>query len=73
MQTHTILTHNIPDGIGAFEQPLLLQHIDLVPQDEDDALLDNWLASLAPREFDLILNDLALDPLRKRVTLDSTA
>lgn len=73
MQTHTFGTHEIPDGIGEFEHPLLLQHVDLVPQDEDDALLDNWLASLAPREFDLILNDLALDPLRKRLTLDPTA
>ena len=77
MQTNATLDqatdYAIPAGIGSFAQPMLLQAVDLVPQDEDDALLDSWLASLAPREFELILNDLAIDPMSGRYALEPTA
>jgi hypothetical protein len=43
----------------AYESPILLRAADSVPYDEDDAVMDGWLASLDPREFELILSRLA--------------
>jgi hypothetical protein len=42
-----------------FESPVLLHAADLAPYDEDDAVMDGFLASLDPREFELILSRLA--------------
>ena len=42
-----------------FEIPVLLRAADLAPYDEDDAVMDSFLASLDPREFELILSRLA--------------
>ena len=42
-----------------FESPVVLRAADLAPYDEDDAVMDSWLASLEPREFELILSRLA--------------
>ncbi len=42
-----------------FESPILLRAVDLAPYDEDDAVMDSWLASMDPREFELILSRLA--------------
>lgn len=58
---------------GTFEHPLLLQPVDMVPPDDDDEIMDSWLASLGPREFELILSDLATDDLNGRIALDPTA
>jgi hypothetical protein len=33
--------------------------IEAPPQADDDALFDSWLASMSPREFELILDGLA--------------
>jgi hypothetical protein len=33
--------------------------IERPQQDDDDSLFDSWLASLSPREFELILDGLA--------------
>lgn len=58
---------------GSFEHPMLLQPTDLVQADEDDEVMDSWLASLGPREFELILSDLASDTLGVRFALEPTA
>ena len=58
---------------GTFESPLLLQPVDMVPPDDDDEILDSWLASLGTREFELILSDLASNDLGGRLALDPTA
>lgn len=58
---------------GSFEHPMLLQPVDLVQPDEDDEVMDSWLASLGPREFELILSDLASDNLGGRFALEPTA
>jgi hypothetical protein len=58
---------------GSFEHPMLLQPVDMVPQDEDDEVMDSWLASLGQREFELILSDLASDGLEGRFALEPTA
>lgn len=42
----------------AFEGPILLQAADVAHYD-DDAVLDAWLASMEPREFELMLTRLA--------------
>ena len=42
-----------------FESPVLLRAADFAAYDEDDAVMDSWLASLDPREFELILTRLA--------------
>jgi hypothetical protein len=42
-----------------FESPILLRAVDLAPYDEDDAVMDSWLASLDASEFELILSKLA--------------
>ena len=44
----------------------------MVPQDDDD-VMDSWLASLGPREFELILSDLASDGLDGHFALEPTA
>ncbi|MCC7370201.1 MAG: hypothetical protein IT306_17385 [Chloroflexi bacterium] len=65
--------HNaLPEAFGSFEQPLLLQPADLMPADDDDEILDTWLASLGPREFELILSNLARDS-HGRFALEPTA
>jgi hypothetical protein len=43
----------------AFESPVLLRAADSAPYDEDDAVMDSFLASLDSREFELILSRLA--------------
>jgi hypothetical protein len=43
----------------AYESPILLRAADAAPYDEDDAVMDSWLASLDTREFELILGRLA--------------
>jgi len=43
----------------AYESPILLRAADSAPYDEDDAVMDSWLASLDAREFELILSRLA--------------
>ena len=43
----------------AFDGPLLLRAADSAPYDEDDAVMDSFLASLDSREFELILSRLA--------------
>jgi hypothetical protein len=45
-----------------FESPILLRAADSAPYDEDDAVMDSWLASLDTREFELILSRLADTP-----------
>lgn len=60
-------------AFGSFEHPMLLQPVDMVPQDEDDEVMDSWLASLGPREFELILSDLASSGLDGRYALEPTA
>ncbi len=42
-----------------YESPILLRAADIAPYDEDDAVMDSWLASLDTREFELILSRLA--------------
>jgi len=42
-----------------FESPILIRAADVAPYDEDDAVMDSWLASLNPREFESILSKLA--------------
>ena len=42
-----------------FEGPILLRAADFALYDEDDAVMDSWLASLDASEFDLILSKLA--------------
>jgi hypothetical protein len=42
-----------------FESPILLRAADFAPYDEDDAVMDGWLASLDSSEFELILSRLA--------------
>ena len=42
-----------------FEGPILLRAADFALYDEDDAVMDSWLASMDPREFELILSRLA--------------
>jgi len=73
MQTPTTLDPTVQAPFGTFEQPLLLQADDIVPQDDDDAMLDSWLSSLGPREFELILSDLADDRMNRRYMLEPTA
>ena len=58
---------------GAYEHPMLLHPTDMAPQDEDDEVMDSWLASLGPREFELILRDLSNDGLDGRFALEPTA
>jgi hypothetical protein len=58
---------------GSYEHPMLLQPVDMVPQDEDDEVMDSWLASLGPREFERILSDLANNDLDGRFALEPTA
>jgi hypothetical protein len=58
---------------GAFEHRLPVQPVDMVPPEDDDDILDSWLASLAPREFELILSDLASADMNGRLALDPTA
>lgn len=43
----------------ANEAAYILRAADVAPYDEDDAVMDSWLASLNPREFELILSKLA--------------
>jgi hypothetical protein len=47
----------------AFDNPMVLLAAD-VAQYDDDAVMDSWLASLEPREFELILNRLAAVDVR---------
>jgi hypothetical protein len=58
---------------GTYEHPMLLQTADTAVQDEDDEVMDNWLASLGPREFEAILSDLAGDALDGQFALEPTA
>jgi hypothetical protein len=42
----------------AFEGPVMLRAADSISYD-DDAVMDAWLASMDPREFELVLTHLA--------------
>ena len=57
----------------AFESPILMPAVDLAPYEEDDAVMDGWLASLDVREFELILSRLADEPARGWPALEPTA
>jgi hypothetical protein len=46
------------EAYDAFGSPIPLPAADSA-QHDDDAVMDAWLASLAPREFELILSRLA--------------
>lgn len=48
-----MLTEDVRRSLGAFEL------YDLSPR-EDDAVLDQWLASLTPDELEHMLDDLAI-------------
>jgi hypothetical protein len=43
----------------AYESSVLLRAADSAPYDEDDVVMDSWLASMDSREFELILSRLA--------------
>ena len=79
MQTNSATTFRSSDTatmtaiFGAYEFPMALQPVDLVQVDEDDDVMDSWLASLAPREFETILNDLASNAQMGRFALEPTA
>ena len=70
--TNAIHANALAALFGSFEHPMLLQPVDMVPQDDDD-VMDSWLASLGPREFELILSDLASDGLDGHFALEPTA
>ena len=57
----------------AFESPILLRAADSAPYDEDDAVMDSWLASMEPREFELILSRLADTGAHGASTLEFSA
>ena len=71
--TNAIHANALAALFGSFEHPMLHQPVDMVPQDDDDDVMDSWLASLGPREFELILSDLASDGLDGRFALEPTA
>jgi hypothetical protein len=56
----------------AFDGPMLLRAADVAHYDED-AVMDAWLASLDPREFELILTRLADDDARGSNGLEFSA
>ena len=64
--TQSTATTKRADGAAyiAFESPILLRAADSAAYDEDDAVMDSWLASMDPREFELILSRLAETDLR---------
>lgn len=72
MQTNATYDNGLPEAFGSFEHPLLLQPADLVPADEDDEILDSWLASMGPREFEAVLSNLG-GAARQRFVLEPTA
>ena len=57
----------------AFESPILLRAADCAPYDEDDAVMDSWLASMDSREFELILSRLADTGARGASALEFSA
>ena len=56
----------------AFESPILLRAVDSAQYD-DDAVMDSWLASMDPREFELVLSRLAETDTRRSSGLEFSA
>lgn len=58
---------------AAFETPIVRRATDSTHAVDDEALMDAWLASLEPREFELILNRLAEVDTRDAAWLEPIA
>jgi hypothetical protein len=58
MQSASFIERLSVEEFNAFEGRFVLRGEDSAQHDED-AVMDAWLASLAPREFELILSRLA--------------
>ena len=56
----------------AYESPILPRAADLA-QHDDDAVMDSWLASLDPRELEVILSRLAESDALRTSGLEYTA
>jgi hypothetical protein len=59
MQSTATFKRDTAAAYVAFETPVLLRAADSAPYDEDDAVMDSFLASLDSREFELILTRLS--------------
>jgi len=58
-------SRHVEDGLPA-ASPLYLQSLDITQP--DDSLLDAWLSSLTPDQFERILDSLARPPLASAAT-----
>jgi hypothetical protein len=59
MQSTATFKRDTAAAYIAFEGPVLMRAADSAQYDEDDAVMDSFLASLDSREFELILSRLA--------------
>jgi hypothetical protein len=57
-QTSATIGRRDQSAYLSFESPVLLRAADVANYD-DDAVMDSWLASMDPREFELVLSRLA--------------
>jgi hypothetical protein len=72
IQSQATIERASPAVYDSFESAIVLRAADSAQYD-DDAVMDSWLASMDPREFELILSRLAGTDARGAATLEFSA